>query len=228
LGKDILHSCEYCDKLFKSDRRYEKHTCSGMKRDDEFNSTQGQSAWNNYKSWMRYKKHHVPSSSHTFKKSTHFTSFFNFAKFLATTCVTDVDIFIKLMVSKRISPKFWTHPDAYGKYLNHLARDVSTPILLKITIGTLLDIADIYEIASADVFDKLTPADIIDLLQTRQISPCVLLHSSKFAHFYKNKPSGEQKIIIGYIINTKYWNVRFKTEATAEKLIKECVAELGI
>ena len=132
------------------------------------------------------------------------------------------------MVGKNITPKFWTHDAAYGKYLNHMSREVKTSRLVGHTIKTLLNIADICEIDPADVFDTLTPNEVIGLLRTRQISPCVLLHSQKFAKFYKNMASAEEKIIIGNIINTKYWSLRFKNEIRDVELIKKCVAELNI
>jgi len=199
-----------------------------MIREDDFKSTTGQAAWHYYKDWMKVKHKSVLSASDAFKNSKYFNAFFNFSKFVKKTQIPDVKVFIDLMVRTGVDPNFWTRDAAYRRYLEHITRKLPAKDLAKITIKTLFDIAEAAETEVSEVFDSLTPNEVIQLLHQRRISPWILLNSKKFADFYINHTTKEEKIILETIINPEYWKHRFENHPQDLEIIKQYISELGL
>jgi len=228
MAREILHRCDFCGQTFTSEVRFIKHKCKDMIREEEFKSPAGQSAWNHYKSWMKLKHKSVVSSANAFKKSKYFNTFYNFTKFVKKTQMPDVKVFIDLMVRTGIDPNYWSSDAAYRKYLEYVTRKLSTKELAKITIKTLFDIADAAEVDVGDVFTILTPNEVIQLLHQRRLSPWILLNSKKFAYFYINGTTTEEKIVMETIVNPDYWTRRFKKQPNDVEMVKQYIAELGL
>jgi len=228
MSSEILFTCEYCHTPFKTESGFTKHKCTAMLREKQFVSPAGQAAWNYYKEWMKLKHRSVVSNSHTFKKSKYFNTFYKFTKFVKKTMLPDVDMFIQLMVRTGVDPNYWSSDAAYRKYLESVTRTMPTMDFVKITIKTLLDVADAGEVSVAEVFDILTPNEVIQLLHQRRLSPWVLLHSAKFADFFINGTSSEERIIMETIVNPDYWKARFKNHPKDVEIVKRYVAELGL
>ena len=228
MGKEILHRCGFCGMPFKSEGRFIKHYCPEMRREDEFKSTTGQAAWSYYKTWMKTKHKSIVSSAVSFKKSKYFTAFFNFTKFVKKTHLPDVSIFIDLMVRTHIDPKYWTTDEAYRRYLEYVTRQLSTRELAKITIKTLFDVAEAGDVDVSEVFNILTPNEVIQLLHQRRLSPWVLLNSKKFANFFIKSTTSEEKIVMETIVNPDYWAARFKKHPKDVEVIRQYIVELGL
>ena len=62
----------------------------------------------------------------------------------------------------------------------------------EITINTLFDLSHERECEVADIFDVLTPNEVIQLLRQRRLSPWILLNSTKFKQFFVNRVSSEE------------------------------------
>lgn len=228
MAKEILHRCNFCGKPFTSEAWFLKHKCKEMAREDEFASIAGQSAWNYYKDWMKTKHKSVVSSSIAFKKSKYFKTFYNFTDFVKKTQLPDVAVFIDLMVRTGIDPNYWSSDAAYRKYLEYVTRQLPTRDLAKITIKTLFDIADAADVDVADVFDVLTPNEVIQLLHQRRLSPWVLLNSKKFARFFIDGTTTEERIIMESIVNVDYWTSRFNKNPKDVVVVKLYITELGL
>lgn len=228
MTREILHRCNFCGATFTTEARFLRHECTAMIREKDFKSVAGQSAWNHYKSWMKVKHKSVPSSATAFKKSKYFTTFFNFTKFVKKTQLPDIAVFIELMVRSGIDPNYWSSDTAYRKYLEYITRKLPTRELVKITIKTLFDIADAAEVDVGEVFNILTPNEVIQLLHQRRLSPWMLLNSKKFANFYINDTSSEERIVMETIVNPDYWTGRFNKQPKDVEIVKQYVTELGL
>lgn len=205
-----------------------KHHCKEMKREEDFKSLEGQAAHLFYKSWMKKKHHTSTTTADGFKTSQYFGTFFKFVNFVRQTHLPDTNSFIEFMVKQKIDPKFWTDDRAYGKYLEHVNRILSAEKLIEITVKTIYDIADEAEINPRDVFSILAPAEVIQLLSQRRISPWILLNSRKFMLFFKDKASSEERVILESLINPDYWTKRFTAFPDDLKLAKDCVSALEL
>ena len=228
MAKEILHRCDFCGTPFTSEAWFLKHRCKEMVREEEFASVAGQAAWNYYKMWMKSKHKSVVSSAISFKKSKYFKTFYNFTGFVKKTNLPDIQVFIDLMVRTGIDPNYWSSDSAYRKYLEYVTRQLPTHDLAKITIKTLFDIAEAADVDVSKVFDVLTPNEVIQLLHQRRLSPWVLLNSKKFANFFINGTSSEERIIIESIINPDYWASRFEKNSKDVATVKNYIAELEL
>ena len=226
--KDYLHQCEYCHAKFKTESRFLKHHCKEKQRHEDFKSLDGQAALIFYKSWMKAKHHSIVTNPNAFKDSRYFTAFLKFVKFVKATHIPDTQSYIDLMVRDKIEPIYWTEDIVYGKYLEYVSRKLPTEKLIEITVKTIFDIADAGEVDASEVFDVVTPNDVIQLLHQRRVSPWILLNSKKFAHFFMNNTSGEERVILESIINPEYWTNRFKTHPKDLELAKKCVRALEL
>ena len=199
-----------------------------MVREEQFKSPAGQAAWNYYKTWMKLKHKSMVTSAVAFKNSKYFTAFYNFSDFVKKAHLPDVKVFIDLMVRTNVDPNYWSSDAAYRRYLEHVTRKLPAKDLARITIKTLFDIADAAEVDVSKVFDVLTPNEVIQLLHQRRLSPWILLNSKKFADFFINHTSTEEKVIMETIVNPDYWKDRFKKQPKDVKMVQKYVAELGL
>lgn len=228
MAKEILHTCGYCNKGFSAEGWFLKHHCKEMIREEEFASPSGQAAWGYYKYWMKEKFKNFTASSISFKKSKYFNSFYKFTKFSQKARLPDTKLYVKLMVTHKIDPVNWTKDAAYRKYLDYITYKLSPHELIKITVKTLLDEASSAGIDVSKIFDVLTPAEVIQLLYQRKLSPWLLIHSKKFKEFYKIKATSEQQINMQALINPDMWLKKFKKFPKDVEIVKEYIIELGI
>jgi hypothetical protein len=198
-----------------------------MKRFEEFQSPTGQAALGYYQRWMRVQKRNPPGAS-AFLESKYFRTFINFAEFVRKVTLPLPDKFIWLMNEKKYPPTMWTLDDAYTLYLEFLDRKASPMDQVGLSIKTLISIATEADVDIGDAFDTLRPTELIHLIRTRQLSPWLLLHSTKFKMFFRDKMSDEQKIILQSLINPEYWSEQFEDNETAVEKIRAYVKEMDI
>lgn len=220
-------TCKFCHKSFTNETYYLKHYCKEMKRHDEFQSPTGQAALGYYQRWMRVKKRNPPAAS-AFLTSKYFRTFMNFAQFVAKVSLPLPDKFIWLMNEKDYPPTMWTNDDAYTQYLEFLDRRADPMEQVSLSIKTLLNLADAYDVDIADVFDAIRPQELIHMVRLRQLSPWLLLHSIKFKLFFRDKMTDEQKIILETLINPEYWSEQFENKEADVEKIKVYVEEMNI
>jgi len=198
-----------------------------MIRDEDFRSPDGQAAWLYYQKWMKAYRRLVPNSK-SFLNSKFFSSFLKFAKFVKKVQIPDTDAFIRLMKEKDISPTLWTNDQVYVLYLEFVDRTVSPLKHAEITINTLFDVAEGYEVDVADIFTVVNPNEMIQLLRQRKLSPWILLNSPKFRDFFVNKTSSEEKVILESIIRPPYWKKKFSSNQNNLEIMKRYVSELHL
>lgn len=219
--------CKFCHKSLTSETRYLSHRCPAMKKTEEAQSPIGQAALGYYQRWMRVMKKHPPASS-AFASSKYFRTFINFAQFVADVNLPLPDKFIWLMNEKKYPPMMWTHDDAYTQYLEFLDRKAEATDQAMLSVKTLIKISDKHDDDIANVFDHIRPAELIHLIRTRQLSPWLLLHSTKFKIFFRDNMSDEQKIILEALVNPEYWSDQFERRDKDVETIKVFIEELGI
>lgn len=220
-------TCKHCTHGFSSETRYIQHKCKQMKRAEELQTPIGQAAWSYYQQWMRSHKRMPPPSS-SFLSSKYFRTFINFATHVQQVNLPHPDKFMWLMKERNIPPTIWTTNDVYSLFLEHIDR-VSSPLeQAKLSIDTLLNIADKAQVQVDDVFNVITLNDVIQLLRLRRLSPWLLLNSKKFKQMYKETASSEQRIIIDTVIRGDYWIDKFQQFPKELLVIRQYVSELNI
>ena len=219
--------CKYCHRVFVHEDRYLQHECKQMKREAEFKSPTGQAAFHYYQNWMRYLKR-MPPPAASFLTSKYFRTFINFTKFVRDVDLPRPDRFVQYMVEKGFTPTMWMSDDVYTLYLEFLDRRTSPMDQAKLSIDTLLNMADRHDVDVSDVFTKLEPHELMHLLRVRKLSPWLLLLSKKFKSYFVTETNDEQKIIIESLVRPSYWADKFGNHPDDIANIKKCISALDI
>jgi len=221
------YKCDFCGNHFVMEDRFLKHRCKHMIRDEEFRTMTGQAAWLYYKAWMKAYRRMVPKDK-AYLKSKFFNSFMKFAAYVKKMKIPDTDGFIWLMKQKDISPTIWTNDQVYTMYLEFMDRKVAPKRHAEITIDTLFNEADERHISVSDIFEHITPNELIQLMHRRQVSPWLLLNSKKFKTFFIKSTSSEERLIMESIIRPKYWATKFKDNPKAVQNMQTYAKELNL
>ena len=218
------YQCQYCDQVYQQEQAYLNHRCKQMIRNEEIKTPLGQASWSYYQKWLKGQRKLAPGIS-TFLTSRYYQTFMNFAKFVKKVSIPDVDIYIKMMIELDMTPMLWCHNDVYTRYIEYLDRRADPLDRAKTTIDTLFRIAEAADADVDEVFDIMTPGELIGLLQQRRLSPWLLIKCAKFWGMVQ-RCSPEETQIIESIIRPGYWRKKFtdmpemalKMKAMAEEL----------
>lgn len=220
---DYIHQCQHCHKRFKTEKWYMNHSCKGMERERALRTNVGQAAWNYYKDWMRLQRKRVPDDPQTFIKSNYYHSFNRFATMVRKLKLPSEDIFIKMMVDKNYLPTLWTNDEVYINYLRHLDNAVPPKKLVSITVETILELSELFECDTGEIFNYLDGNEVIELVRERKLSPWILLRSSKFLNFVKKLETinKHQFAILNTLMDPGIWKKRFSKHPDVVKWITE-------
>lgn len=218
--------CKFCNRLFVRESAYLTHKCRQMKRAEQMQTVTGMAAYNNYCDWMRIQKK-TPPKAQTFMTSGYYNSFIKFAEFAQQVKIPDVQIFIRLMVNNDMPPTLWTTDDVYRFYLEYLDKNTPPNERAKIMIKTMQKIADAADCDVDEIFDILTPNEVLHYIRERKFTPWLLLKSSKFKKMLTQCTKEEQKIF-ETLINPTFWSFKFDKEPNTVKLMEKLAKDLNI
>lgn len=219
--------CSFCHTKFVSEDRFLKHKCKQMIRDEQFRMAIGQAAWIYYQYWMKVQHRQVPRST-SFLHSKYYTSFIRFAEFVKKVQLPEPETFIWLMTEKEILPPMWDKDQVYAIYLEFLDMQGNPKKQAETTINTLFQAADAAECEVEEIFEVLTPNDVMQLLRQRRLSPWLLLNSKKFMKFFVERLSSGEQIVMESIIRPNHWAEKFKKRPKDVELMKRFVSELKL
>lgn len=198
-----------------------------MKRDEELKTPEGQTAWHYYQLWMRAQRR-MPPPAASFLTSKYYRTFINFTKFVKSVELPRPEKFIQLMVTKTYQPTLWTNDEVYTMYMEHLDKRVPPLEQVKMSLETLIKVADSKEIDICDVFDHLKPNELIHMIRVRKLSPWLLLFSKKFKRIFREETTPEQKIILETLIRGDYWGDQMDQYPDEIVKIKEWISEADL
>lgn len=226
--KEKRFKCAYCDARYVHEKTFLKHACKQKVRHDEFKTAAGQVAWSSYQLWFKLSKNFVPNMD-LFLISAQYAHFMKFAHFAKRVQVADIPSYVRIMFkADNVPPSMWTLPEAHALYINRLDRLVSPLKMVDITIDTLFDLSEDYDVPVSNIFQVISPSAVIVLIQRRKLSPWLLLKSPKFVYFYNKSTSTEEQIILKTIIKFDFWYEKFSKHKKEVEQIKTIVAELNL
>ena len=221
------YECNFCHSSFEREGNYLKHRCERMKRHEEIKGPIGQAAYQCYSDWMKAHKRMVPAVD-VFLTSRFYKSFIRFAKYIKQLNIPDVQVFIRLMKEKDISPTIWTNDQVYALYLEYIDRRLTPIEQAQITIDTLFKIAEERDCSTEDIFTVLHPNEVLQYLRERRLSPWILLHSPQFIKMLNENCSKEQQAFFEALIRPHYWKLKFANHPKYVELMKKYASELNI
>lgn len=220
------YECKYCHRHFIRETAYLKHHCKIMDREKQLQTPIGQAALSFYGDWFRCQRRLVPNAK-TFRTSKYYNAFIKFATFVRDVHIADPTIFIKMMVDRGMPPMLWTNDQAYALYLEYLEKKLTPMEQVKLSLKTMLNLADRTDCDISEVFEKITPNEIMQLIRERKLTPWLLLNSRAFRVMFQ-KSSPEQRKIFEDLIRPPYWNYKFNKDPASAAKIKKFIADLDI
>jgi len=223
----LPYECHYCLKRFKREGNFLNHKCKDMRREELLGTINGEAAWLMYKDWMKLCGRRVHTKK-SFIRSRFFNAFIDFYKYSLKLRIPRKDLFMKFMVDNKFPPTMWAMDKVYGQYISYLDYKVDPIVHVKISLETLDTLADTFNCSIEDVFDKIYHGEIIKLLQQRQLSPWLLIHSPKFLLFVKNA-STEHEMILQSYIPLSIWQKKInKLSSKKREFIRNLVSRLNL
>lgn len=163
-----------------------------------------------------------------FLHSKFYKPFIRFASFVKQVRIPDPDLYILQMVDLDMAPVLWTNDQVYAAFLEYMDRKLPATKHAQISIDTLFDYQEALGCTSpGDVFSKVNPNELIQLIRQRKLSPWLLLHSPKFHALFAGLTK-DQRIVIETIIRPKYWAEKLKNNPEAVEIMKQFVKQMDL
>ena len=226
--RPITYVCRFCHKVYVREQAYMAHECAQMKKEAELKTPEGQTAWNYYQIWMRYKKR-VTTPAANFISSNYFRTFINFVKYSKQMKLPMPEKFIWFAVQKNYQPTMWINDEVYVQYIDFIDSQLDPIEQVTLSAKNLFDYSETQDIDFSEIFDIINPNELLQLIRLRKISPWILLFSKKFINMMNNRMNIEQQKILNSLIDPEVWDDRINNKSFATKnKIKSFVSELGI
>lgn len=222
----MAFECKFCLKNFVREGSFMKHRCAEMKRAEDIGTTSGQAAYAAYSTWMRAMNRKVPPIE-TFSTSRYFNTMVKFVEWCWKVKLPSMENFIRLMVSKNLSPMLWCRDECYSLYLEWIDRTSDPLDQAAVTIDTLYKIADAAEMSAGEVFGIISHREVMQLIRQRLLSPWLLLCSKQFKAFLMALGGSDREELMA-LINYSYWAEKFEANPRIVEQMKLLAGEMGI
>ena len=222
-----MFECQYCGTQFVKEDNYSKHKCREMERTMEMRTPKGMRSYKLYKKWFKIRKLVVPEVE-SFISSKYYGVFFTFSKFVKEMGIPDVDLYIQFMVQENIVPSHWSNPDIYDYFMKHFDNNVSPITHVKITLSSLDRLANVLECELRDVFKYIKVGDIVNLIQSRNLSPWCLLLSNEFKSYLVNEVTLGERQLIEDVIKVDQWKIIFERKRNCIPQILEILEKISL
>lgn len=218
--------CSHCNKVFKNETLFLRHTCTKMLRSQELKTPDGLAAYAYYAEWMKMNKYKAPSIE-TFASSRYFQAFMKFNIFCQRISLQTPHLYMKLMVEKDLSPTMWVRDQCHGIYLEWQDKTSDPFEQIKITVNTISKAAEIGDVEPKYVFTLLSTAEILELIRRGLLSPWLLLCSTAFKEMLTKMDEDERGALLA-IVNVTYWSAKMSAKPSVVEAAKQIAVELGI
>ena len=219
--------CQYCGKVLANETYYMKHNCREKERTEELATPIGQAAYMFYCDWMKAYKRKAPSAD-TFATSRYYATFVEFAKHVKKLNIGNPSKFVEIMCQKDLSPMLWRRDQCYSMYLEWMDKSQDPLEQVKVSIETLIDIAEREEVKIfSDIFIHMGVRQISEQIRLRKLSPWFLFCSRKFSEYLKSL-SKEESLELSAIINPAYWTTKLQENKNLVKEIMAINKEMGL
>lgn len=222
----MAFECKFCAKIFVRETSFMNHKCPEMKRAEDIRTPMGIAAYGVYSLWMASANRKVPSIE-TFSTSRYFNTMVKFVEWSRKLKLPSVENFIKLMVTRNMSPMLWCRDECYSLYLEWIDRTSDPLDQAAVTIDTLYKISEAAETTVGGVFAFLNYREVMQLIRQRLLSPWLLLCSKEFKTFLTALGASEKDELLN-LIGYSYWAEKFEANPKVVEQMKLLAAEMGI
>lgn len=222
-----MFECQFCGAQFLSQENLDDHRCREMERFDELETTAGMQAFRCYQIWFKARGFRPPQKR-AFVSSPLYNSFFRYIKYKRKMGIPDDKIYIGIMAEENILPQNWYNDDIYRYAMKKFDSEFDPKTHARITLVTLDRLAKKFDCEISQVFDHLRPSDTIKLIQSRNLSPWVLLLSPRFKKYLHEETTKEERMMISSAMNIKHWKMMFELKKNKVPETKDYIKQLNL
>lgn len=222
-----MFECDYCSTKFVTDKEFNKHTCREQDRLKELTTPKGITAFKYYTLWFS-KRELLKPAKDSFISSRFYNVFLKFNKFVKSMGIPDIELYIQFMCRENILPAHWANADIYEYFMEYFDNECPIKKHIVITAKTLDKLTDILECEMSEVFTNMHASDMANLIQSRNLSPWVLLLSPKFREYLINDVTHEQRKLIESVIKVNRWKAIIESNRKSIPETKKIIKELGL
>lgn len=225
-----LHQCDYCSATFVNEKNLLKHSCKYKERFEYITKKKkGVAMYSKYLYWLKKSGKSIKYvDEHTFIHSTQYNYFDRFLTFCSEKGIPDINLYIERMIKKDIIPQHWTRDDVLEHFLEYYDCDISPKIHISKSVDTILRLSDALECETSDIFNELDNKTILILLQSRKLSPWLLLNSAKFKEYLVKSASAKERDYIQRHINPAKWKKILDKNSKLLSDIRVILKEFGL
>jgi len=222
-----MKQCEYCFKKFKIEKAFVKHECKEMKRHKYVKTLEGTKAYGYFKMWVKGKKSSSYDVDH-FIDSNYYKSFVRFGEYVKNRNIANLPMFIKFLIIKQLTPNTWCSDMVLTAYIEYI--DTQKPMDSVVgSLQTLNKLGTSFNCSINEVLYKLRPNEYIHLIQTRHLTPWLLLNTKGFKAFLMSgNMNREQTMIVDSLIPSSVWKKKLISNPKHVIKIKEYIEKLKL
>lgn len=197
-----------------------------MQRAQKMKTSEGVTAWMHYCTWLKAMGKKVPPQT-GFIASKFYQSFIKFAAFCQSTRLPNVDSYIRHMVTHDIPPVIWTHTAMYEEWIRSTTTEKSPAKLVQSSAMFLCNAAEEHDCDVTDIFAHVTSSEVSQWIRNGDVSPWLLLTSSKFKLWYKDLDE-DDKDNMSKVLDVEEWVDKIRSNPNTITRTKAIVIELGL
>lgn len=220
------YECKHCKTKFVREWAFKKHECEEKRRFDHSRTVKGKKAFAHYKYWLSLRGFKTAKRD-TFITSRYYKSFVKFSEFCREKMIPLPRKYIDFMKSMDMLPQFWSRDDVYDSFLEVYDELYTPKDQVEGTLRTIVDIASKIDCQPGEIFEFLFPAEVMKYINSKKMSPWVLLLSNKF-HVYVKSLSKHERIEITSMMDVDVWSDKFSENKDFVRKIKVILKELDL
>lgn len=222
--------CSYCGRTFVRERSWESHlqVCPVKMKQDRAKTPIGIAAFSFYAQW-RKGKGHGKVDQESFIDSRFYNVFVKFAEFIIDKSIPNPEMYVELMITRKIDPSMWCHSSSYSEFFKWYTRRYHPYNQVEDTVEFLSKLSEQHGVDLKTLIEGMSVEQVVQYIRQRKISPWVFVNSAVLKSFIPNLDS-QQKKILEVVLDLPFIKEASETEEGGEiaSNIKEVLKDLGL
>lgn len=226
--KTELFTCDFCKKSYKQERAFLVHMCEPKRRWLDQDSKYVKLGFQVYKRFHEINfRSQREKSYNDFMKSTFYTAFTKFGRYLLQLNAINPKGFIDFLIKTEVKLHKWESPLVYEKYIRELNKKESPDAAIERNFLLMQQWARDNDEVWTDFFRKIEPAQAALWIKSGRISPWILFTASSAGDLFA-RLSDEQLTLVQSNIDPDYWGIRLERAADDVAFIREQLDAAGL
>lgn len=221
-------TCKFCSRSYAKEKTLFAHMCPGKKRFAERDCKDFRIAFRAYQTF--YKKSTRCKTDKTeleFVKSTYYTEFIKFAKYIIALKPIDGDKYTHYLISSGVKINRWYTDDMYREFLLNVILTEPAERALERSVININEWANDTGNKMSDFFTNASIYEITDMINTGKVSPWVIYAANTFETLDERMDETSLKMVDKFM-NPYVWNKIFSKNVDSLKLARRVASEMGL